>query len=62
MIVLDSHIWSWWLMQAHHRLPPGVQRCIEESPRTRHLDLTLVTADQQLLDQGAQGYLRVIAA
>lgn len=28
----------------------------------RHLDLTLVTADQKLLDQGAQGYLRVIAA
>jgi PIN domain nuclease of toxin-antitoxin system len=33
MIVLDSHIWYWWLMQAHHRLPAGVQRCIEESPR-----------------------------
>lgn len=28
----------------------------------RHLDLTLVTADQKLLGQGAQGYLRVIAA
>ncbi|MEY4908103.1 MAG: hypothetical protein RL260_1821 [Pseudomonadota bacterium] len=27
----------------------------------RHLDLTLVTADQKLLDQGARGYLRVIA-
>ncbi|WP_442775843.1 type II toxin-antitoxin system VapC family toxin [Sphaerotilus montanus] len=28
----------------------------------RHLDLTLVTADQKLLDQGARGYLRVVAA
>lgn len=34
MIVLDSHIWYWWLMQAHHRLPAGVQRCIELLPLT----------------------------
>ncbi|MGO9316692.1 MAG: type II toxin-antitoxin system VapC family toxin [Terracidiphilus sp.] len=28
----------------------------------RHLDATLITADQQILDYGAQGYVKCIAA
>ena len=32
MIVLDSHIWYWWVNLEHHRLPPGMIQTIENGP------------------------------
>ncbi len=33
MIVLDSHIWYWWLNLEHDRLPSGMVASIENAPR-----------------------------
>lgn len=32
MIVLDSHIWFWWINLEHHRLPASVLAAIENAP------------------------------
>jgi PIN domain nuclease of toxin-antitoxin system len=33
MIVLDSHVWYWWVNLEHDRLPPGMVATIENAPR-----------------------------
>lgn len=33
MIVLDSHIWFWWINLEHHRIPPFMLTEIKDSPR-----------------------------
>jgi len=33
MIVLDSHIWFWWINLEHHRMPPSMLAAIEGAPR-----------------------------
>jgi len=33
VIVLDSHIWYWWVNLEHHRLPPNIVATIESAPR-----------------------------
>ncbi|MEI7606102.1 MAG: PIN domain-containing protein [Rhodospirillaceae bacterium] len=33
MIVLDSHVWYWWINLEHDRLPPGLLATIETAPR-----------------------------
>ena len=33
VIVLDSHIWFWWINLEHHRMPPGMLTEIERAPR-----------------------------
>ena len=33
MIVLDSHVWVWWITMEHHRLPAGMATAIEGAPR-----------------------------
>ena len=33
MIVLDTHIWYWWINLEHDRLPPGMISTIENAPR-----------------------------
>mgnify|MGYP003384048156 CR=1 FL=1 len=33
MIVLDTHIWYWWVNLEHERLPPGMVAAIENAPR-----------------------------
>lgn len=33
VIVLDSHIWYWWVNLEHQRLPPGMAATIETAPR-----------------------------
>jgi len=33
VIVLDSHIWYWWVNLEHNRLPPGMIQTIESAPR-----------------------------
>jgi len=32
MIVLDSHIWFWWINLEHHRLPSSLLAIIENAP------------------------------
>ena len=33
VIVLDSHIWFWWINLEHHRMPPAMLAEIESAPR-----------------------------
>ncbi len=33
MIVLDSHIWFWWINLEHHRLPTSMLAEIERAPQ-----------------------------
>lgn len=33
MIVLDTHIWYWWVNLEHERLPVGMVSIIENAPR-----------------------------
>ncbi len=33
MIVLDSHIWFWWINLEHPRIPPSMLAEIESAPR-----------------------------
>ncbi|MBF8274243.1 MAG: hypothetical protein HW380_3348 [Magnetococcales bacterium] len=33
MIVLDSHVWYWWINLEHDRLPSDMVRVIESAPR-----------------------------
>jgi PIN domain nuclease of toxin-antitoxin system len=33
MIVLDSHIWFWWINLEHHRIPSSMLAEIESAPR-----------------------------
>jgi len=33
MIVLDSHIWFWWINLEHHRIPSSMLAEIERAPR-----------------------------
>nr|VFJ43291.1 MAG: PIN domain nuclease, a component of toxin-antitoxin system (PIN domain) [Candidatus Kentron sp. FM]VFJ43951.1 MAG: PIN domain nuclease, a component of toxin-antitoxin system (PIN domain) [Candidatus Kentron sp. FM]VFK06027.1 MAG: PIN domain nuclease, a component of toxin-antitoxin system (PIN domain) [Candidatus Kentron sp. FM] len=33
MIVLDSHIWFWWINQEQHRLPASILEAIKASDR-----------------------------
>ena len=33
VIVLDSHIWFWWINLEHHRIPPTMLAEIEQAPR-----------------------------
>lgn len=33
MIVLDTHIWYWWISLEHARLPVGMLQSIENEPR-----------------------------
>jgi PIN domain nuclease of toxin-antitoxin system len=33
VIVLDSHIWFWWINLEHHRMPPAMMAEIERAPR-----------------------------
>ena len=33
MIVLDTHIWYWWVNLEHDRLPSGMVATIESAPR-----------------------------
>ncbi len=33
VIVLDSHVWYWWLNLEHDRLPSGMVATIENAPR-----------------------------
>jgi PIN domain nuclease of toxin-antitoxin system len=33
VIVLDSHIWFWWINLEHHRMPPAMLAEIENAPR-----------------------------
>ncbi len=33
MILLDSHIWYWWLTQETNRLTPAMLDCIEQADR-----------------------------
>ena len=33
MIVLDSHIWFWWINLEHNRIPPSMLAEIESAPR-----------------------------
>jgi len=33
VIVLDSHVWYWWLNLEHDRLPSGMVASIENAPR-----------------------------
>ena len=33
MIVLDTHIWYWWINLEHDRLPVGMISAIENAPR-----------------------------
>lgn len=33
MIVLDSHVWFWWINLEHHRLPASMVAAIENAPR-----------------------------
>lgn len=33
VIVLDSHIWYWWINLEHERLPPDILSNIETAPR-----------------------------
>jgi len=33
VIVLDSHVWVWWITLEHHKLPAGLVTAIEEAPR-----------------------------
>jgi PIN domain nuclease of toxin-antitoxin system len=33
VIVLDTHIWFWWINLEHHRMPPTMLAEIESAPR-----------------------------
>jgi PIN domain nuclease of toxin-antitoxin system len=33
VIVLDSHIWFWWINLEHHRMPPSMLAAIESALR-----------------------------